>query len=81
MNRYIFLYYSRKCVAQNIRVSLYCPQQSQLRYDANLYQYTVQHNKIVPTIAELTGNDDDDNGNSFANHPSFEQEWTVNQVG
>lgn len=66
---------------------MFCPQQMQLQYNADLYQYTIQHNKIVPSIAELSGgggsssNDDGDDDDNIATHPTFEHDWIVNQVG
>lgn len=62
-------------MVQNVRVSLFCPQQAQLIYDYNLYQFGVEQNNVLPSnIEELC-----DDRNEMA-LPIFEQEWTVNQV-
>lgn len=57
---------------------MFCPQQSQLKYDYNLYHYGVENNNILPaSIGELCNDDIDD---TEIAQPIFEHEWTVSNV-
>lgn len=70
-----FFSFFRKYLIENIRVSLFCPDQSQLLYTQSCYEFRMESNRLTPshiddTCGESTHND----------HISFEDDWISRKV-
>lgn len=74
-NNYIFTFFFRKYLIENVRASLFCPDQSQLLYTQSCYEFRMESNRITPSnIADMGGDP-----RQF-DHIAFEDDWTNRRV-
>lgn len=68
-------FFVRKYLIENIRVSLFCPDQSQLLYTQSCYEFRMENNRLTPSHI------DDTSGESIPiDHISFEDDWICRKV-
>lgn len=74
-NLFPFAHVFRKFLIENIRVSLFCPDKSQLLYTQSYYEFRMESNRLTPSnIGDMC-----DDSTHF-DHISFEDDWTSRKV-
>lgn len=74
----IHLFFRRR-VLKNIRVIVFCDEREHIVYSSQLYRCRLD-DSVVPDFEHLLSDAAADEGEDPSKPPSFEHEWTTNEV-